>query len=57
MKMDKGWECFLKCPSCGAEAGFVCRTPKGSKKKSCHDTRPFFIPKLKEENTFFEEGD
>ncbi len=42
-KPDKGWECFLKCPTCKVEAGFACRTPKGKKKKSCHDTRPFFL--------------
>lgn len=43
---DKGWECILDCPTCGAKPGFACRTPTGRKKESCHDTRPFFIPKI-----------
>ncbi len=48
-EMDKGWECLLQCPTCGVAAGLACRTPKGRKKTTCHDTRPFFIPSPTEE--------
>lgn len=34
---------FLECPTCGAKENDPCRTPKGRKKDSVHDTRPFYI--------------
>jgi len=33
---------FHVCPTCGAQEGAPCRTPKGRiKKTGIHDTRPF----------------
>ncbi len=29
------------CPTCGAAIDAPCRTPKGKKKETVHDTRPF----------------
>ena len=39
----KDWAAFLKCPTCGAEQGKPCRTPKGRRKLTPHDTRRFNI--------------
>jgi hypothetical protein len=32
-----------ECPVCGAGVDQPCRTPKGRKKESVHDTRPFSL--------------
>jgi hypothetical protein len=34
---------FHKCPTCGSEENEPCRTPKGRKKETVHDTRPFSV--------------
>ena len=34
---------FHICPTCGAQPGEPCRTPKGRKKETVHDTRPFSL--------------
>lgn len=39
----KWWKCCLECPTCGAKEGKPCRTPKGRKKETAHDTRPFVV--------------
>jgi hypothetical protein len=31
------------CPECGAKVDEPCRTPKGRKKLTMHDTRPFSV--------------
>ena len=32
-----------ECPTCGAKEGKPCRTPKGRKKDTAHNTRPFSV--------------
>lgn len=34
---------MLKCPACGAEPKEPCKTPKGRKKNTSCNTRPFCI--------------
>jgi hypothetical protein len=34
---------FHECPTCGAKENEPCRTPKGRKKPTVHDTRPFSV--------------
>lgn len=34
------------CPKCGAKTDEPCRTPKGRKSTTVHDTRPFGLVKV-----------
>lgn len=40
---------FHKCPTCSVEEDMPCRTIKGRKRETVHDTRKFSIVEAKEE--------